>query len=329
MVVVSSRPSSIGELERLVVRIYESSESEAIPVDTLRHEIRQSLKEQEASVIFYELKKLMPTYTPAQHIVAHIYGEELYRAHGIDGIDACDESFAFGCFHGFFGRAVAEEGIEIVSALDERCIQTFGIEGLGCPHGIGHGLGEYYGPDQLDSQLETCAELTWNGAFFGCSGGVFMEYFFPVVIDGDTAITSVRPYDEEYPHDPCDRIDERFRQSCYLELSARLYAVYPQDFAKLGDICDLATGDDSFVEACFRGLGYTFAPSMNYDKDAVDAACLQMPSDESIALCLAGASWSFFANPQYRELATEVCSGAQEPYQKFCRQKSQLHQEML
>jgi len=41
-----------------------------------------------------------------RHLGAHIFGEVVFQEVGVDGIGACDASFEFGCYHGFFNAAV-------------------------------------------------------------------------------------------------------------------------------------------------------------------------------------------------------------------------------
>lgn len=258
-----------------------------------------------------------------EHMIVHLFGELLYETDGIKGITVCDDSFAFGCYHSFFGKAIAKQGLDKLKELDHECMERYGPLGLGCPHGIGHGLGEYLGPTKLIDQLEACATLSWQGLLFGCQGGVFMEYNFPVVVDQQNARATTRLYDRNAPYAPCPTIPTRFRRACYLELTAWWQDVLHGDYEAIGALCAGLTNEGERQD-CFRGIGYSAAQKLSYTIDETQTACRQVPTTEAEALCRAGAAWSFFANPEYRDQAPKLCEGLSTVFVKLCREKSDL-----
>jgi hypothetical protein len=241
-----------------------------------------------------------------QHSVSHIFGEVLYKEIGLSGMTVCDGSFGFGCYHGFFGSAVAREGEGIVKQLDDLCVARYGVMGLGCPHGIGHGLGEHFGPQNIESQLTHCEALSWKGRFFGCQGGVFMEYNQPTTVQNDAATTSVRAYEESRPYGICLEVPVQFQPACFLEVSGWWEQTIGKDYARMSTLCDALTHEDN-RESCFLGIGYTLVQSNGYDLMQTKESCSQMTHESDKVLCLAGASWSFFANPDYKDKAQQVC----------------------
>jgi hypothetical protein len=84
--------------------------------------------------------------------------------------------------------------------------------------------------------------------------------------------------------------------------------IYKQDYSKLGELCENIP-DQEFKHSCFLGIGNVVSPTTNYNVSASKKLCGLMPSDDGKLSCLSGASWSFFANPDYRHLAREVCEG--------------------
>lgn len=244
------------------------------------------------------------------HLAMHIFGETLYSKLRLDGVGVCDDSYGFGCYHGFFGTAIAREGIEILSGLDKACLDQYGALGLGCQHGIGHGLGEFYGPERINEQLDACNNLSWKGTFFGCSGGVFMEYNFPTVIEGDTAQAATRSFNADMPYEPCDRLSDRFRQSCYLELGTWYAEVFPNDWETLEKLCVNLLGNER--KACFIGIGVGIAPKLFYDYEHSVNYCSHF-DDTGEQLCLSGVAWSFFANPDHRSSSKSICAVAPDP----------------
>jgi len=285
----------------------------------IRKQIGNSIRITGAAKTYDQVKNRLSTVDNArQHSVAHIFGELLYTIEGLEGISVCDSSFGFGCYHSFFGRAISEKGESIVKELDKVCVDSYGPMGLGCPHGIGHGLGEYFGPEKIDRQLEICDSLTWKGRFLGCKGGVFMEYYTPIVTENDTVTTTVRPYEQANPYGVCPRVEPKFQPACFLELTGWWERVLEKDYTNIGKLCDSIT-DPINRESCLLGVGYAAVQSNGYDIEQSMDICKTMPDDDSIMLCRAGASWSFFANPQFRDQSKKVCEGS-----VLCEQKSDL-----
>ncbi len=190
--------------------------SVSLDPSTFRNQIASLISQKGGERAFLELKSAVGgEEIPQQHLLAHIFGEELFEKEGVEGIGVCDETFTFGCYHGFFTAAVGQEGAGIVSELDKKCIELFGEMGLGCPHGIGHGLGEYYGGDRLSEQLAVCDTLTWQGRLFGCRGGVFMEHNFPTVVGAEDAEATVRALEGTNYFSPCDSVSQNAKSTFY------------------------------------------------------------------------------------------------------------------
>src|SRR5688572_19501796 len=187
----------------------------------IREQMVKYINTKGAARTYKDIQAIMGTSLPSkQHRVAHIFGELLYKKEGLQGIVVCDSNFAFGCYHSFFGSAIAQNGESIVKELDLACVEAHGPMGLGCPHGIGHGLGEYFGSAQVDKQLNICATLTWKGRYMGCQSGVFMEYNTPVMSDEKIIAPVVRPFNATSPYGICLTVPAQFQPACFLELGA-------------------------------------------------------------------------------------------------------------
>lgn len=255
-----------------------------------------------------------------RHAAAHIFGELLYRKDGIDGVSACDSSFGFGCYHSFFGLAISERGPEVAYALDERCFETYGRLGTGCPHGIGHGLLWHLGDERLAEALGFCDGMRYRGPIGGCTDGVFMEYNDHTMATADGSFGR-RPYDAAASHAPCDAVEARYSEACYWRQADWWYR-------SLGDI-DAVAGlctevrDEAPRDACRRGLGYAIAVDAAYGVDALVGRCRALPG-EGAERCLEGAAWAFLSDPARKERAGEVCAAAQDP--KACVREAVLIQ---
>lgn len=260
----------------------------------------------------------------AQHLLAHMMGELLYEKEGIDGLKICDATFAFGCYHSFFGRALSEKGTDVITLLDASCVRAYGPLGTGCQHGIGHGIVEYMGGKDIAKALDLCSKTTQLKALFGCTSGVFMEYNTPTITSGVDAESQTRLFDIRKPYDPCDgAVAERYRESCYYEIVAWWQRSLSADYTKMGALC-LGIKKATERDACLLGVGNTVAPSTLYDVAKTIDMCTKMPNRISEILCRAGASWSFFAEPRVRMHANEVCEMGNQKEKDTCMKRSNL-----
>lgn len=258
--------------------------------------------------------------TAAQHQLAHIFGEQLYQREGLNGITICDQSFSFGCYHSFFGSAIADKGTNIIKDLDRICVKKYDPLGTGCQHGIGHGILEYTGHNKLDKALNLCKPIQ-RLTYLGCEAGVFMEYNFPTLIDSKIAITESRKLNPNNFLEPCDTLDKSYRASCYFELT-QLWAQQFKDSRKLGQLCSQIL-DAS--ESCYLGIGNLVAPQTDYNLSKAMTECSQMPDKNSTALCMAGVSWGFFAmNKPDSKIA---CDKLDTNLKNLCLAKADLTKE--
>ncbi len=288
----------------------------------LKFDIKNVIASKGASAAYQKLKgDFADNLFTERHVAAHLFGEILYEELGTKGMEVCDETFGFGCYHGLFVRAVANEGLGVAKELDQICVEKFGYMGLGCPHGIGHGLGEYMGPERLLEQLQICSELTWQGDVFGCSGGVFMEHNSSVEVEGTNITLTVRALEGENYYAPCDLVPSRFKKSCIYEQASWWIEILDGDYEKIAQLCVMS--DSSEVEHCFLGLGNNFTERAAYNIDIIKSLCGRMPDDTSQALCRAGAYWAFFANPEKTDQAQVLCEDLGS-LRGFCLSKGNL-----
>lgn len=148
--------------------------------------------------------------TNKKHFEAHIFGDSLYRADGLQGVDVCDGKFNYACFHAFMIQAVEDDGIEVVTKLNDACKNQLDVTAAECVHGIGHGiLGVLgYEPKNIEDALHICESLS-----AGCPGGVFMEYGIRgMQFEGSD---SVRPFAIDEVLEPCAHLQNmNFLPSC-------------------------------------------------------------------------------------------------------------------
>ena len=236
-----------------------------------------------------------------QHAMAHLFGEALYKELGIDGIVVCDDSYSFGCYHAFFGWALVDKGLDIITELDQACIDIYGEMGLGCQHGIGHGISAEMGNERLNEALEACMKLQWKGPLGGCTSGVFMEFNFSTM-NG----FSNRELDERGLHYPCNVVNDRFVSACYFEQPSWWSRLEDMDNPSLGELCGEVKVKKGRV-SCFRGIGNLVAGKSFDGISEIPKYCEPMATEEGRFHCLEGALWFLANEPQFKDVWRELC----------------------
>lgn len=258
-----------------------------------------------------------------QHNATHVIGELFYEHRGVEGIVFCDPSFGFGCFHGFFGFALATEGETLVEALDQACIDAYGPLGTGCQHGIGHGLLAYLGYDRLVDALRLCEKTTQLVPLLGCTSGVYMEHNTPLVSGEGNIQPAPLPFDEANPYSSCPGVPERFQQSCYFEIGSWWMQVSGKTPSELGALCAALENEEN-RSACARGLGNFLSFTTEYDAQKAVETCSAIVNPDVSLMCRAGVAWGFFSNPLYTERSAEPCDGLSKIDRDRCIRASDL-----
>lgn len=247
-----------------------------------------------------------------QHVKAHEFGNALYAIEGEKGITICDGSFGYGCYHSFFIAAIKDKGEKIIPLLYKTCIDTYGELGTGCQHGIGHGILEYAGPENVLTAVRLCTSIQ-KYSYLGCSDGVFMDYFFPLEQNPSSLTVIRRPLDPKNPLYPCDHIQPPYTLSCYYELGKYLI------FEDSKSTYCLQIKDIQEQEACFMGFGASVSELQNYEIKQITENC---NASKNSLMCMTGAAWSVFANPDTRKDKEKLCKLSSDS--KHCLSNSDL-----
>lgn len=253
-----------------------------------------------------------------QHLAAHRMGQELYEQLGIEGFGVCDESFAFGCYHAFFGGAIADKGTSIVGELADACKERFGENSTGCEHGIGHGLVEQFGREELFAALTLCDDTRQKSSLFGCTGGVFMEYNSAITFPNGDAVVDVREPDPDNLHAPCTDVPEKYRTSCYFEIGLWWKQVLGGDYARVGNMCrDAATAVEQ--DACARGWGTVVAENVAYDPEKAGAFCGAIQDAALADACMMGVALRFFGTGTHDGEGLRMCDLIRGSLSRECK----------
>jgi hypothetical protein len=218
------------------------------------------------------------------HELEHILGAEIYREEGIQGIRFCDDAHLFGCYHGFVATAVAlGNPDEVIPAMERVCLmQMTPLSVGGCFHGVGHGLLAHSGYRQEDlfEVLKQCRRLQLRASRDGCYSGAFMEHNTQTMQTGLPAPT----VDADAPTVMCDTLETEYRPMCYGELPGLWQRVFGDDVQLMGELCVRAPADGQ--QPCFSGIGQLVAGMSRFDEVKAREACLRLPSQQGVHLCL-------------------------------------------
>lgn len=264
-----------------------NSKSEAINWAKEKGRWSEKIDEQGAEAAYGEFKKAYEDENLIiQHWAVHLFGSLLYEKVGIQGTVICDDAFNFGCYHGFFSSILADKGDSIIAELDALCVGKYGIYGTGCQHGIGHGLIEFFGRDNLLKALEACRHTTQVNKRFGCTSGVFMEYNAPL-LTGAEVKRDPKTLNTDEPYEPCDKVPQQYQESCYYEL-AQWWTQSGLDFQKIGELCGLIENLGINQRSCYFGIANLPVSLSGDPENEIPRRCGQMPDTLGEALCLAG-----------------------------------------
>ncbi len=281
-----------------------------------RHFWENRLREEGSVKAYQEFKnQYAQSDFSTQHLAAHLFGQLLYQIEAIDGIAVCDDSFSFGCYHSFFGSAISDKGLKVLPELDRVCTANK-TGAVACQHGIGHGLLEYMGTSKLTEALNACSTLAPLDPYFSCYSGVFMEYNVPIIINETSASVTVRQLNPANLFDPCDKIDDKFKQSCFYNLPQLWDKGLNKDYSQIGRLCTLVENTRDRI-ACFNGIGSVAAPSSSYDVLETTAKCQEIPDKEGKQFCRIRASWAFFSTGKHKEAFT-FCEDLSADMKKDC-----------
>ncbi|MBI3577166.1 hypothetical protein HY086_03970 [Candidatus Gottesmanbacteria bacterium] len=250
-----------------------------------------------------------------KHAMVHVFGESLFQTIGLRGLTSCDDTFGYGCFHGFLGSALGAKGLAAAPAIVSACKEKYGEEAVECFHGLGHGLLTYLGIGKLEPTLSVCGSIGSQTGQKSCATGVFMEYNFPTMesLNGKPTVRKA----QVNPHEPCSSLPLVYQDSCYLYQANWWLVVYGYDYQKVGELCGQAK-DSNAQQVCFEGMGFTTAAVNNYQVDTIRSDCGKLSSQSWDMLCRVGAGMGILREKKERQQALALCLGLGQREQLEC-----------
>jgi hypothetical protein len=191
------------------------------------------------------------------HELTHVIGRaaaELYGGDVTSTYSRGDDFCGSGYYHGAMQTVVANIGADrILEEADNICAepreqQDQSLDHRNCAHGMGHGFMGLYQNEVFES-LEACDALSEEWEREQCSGGVFMEN----VIDEDDPSNPSKYLKADEPFYPCTEVKTEYKKPCYARQTNYALKKQGEDFAKVFDLCGKV--EEDFREICYVGLG--------------------------------------------------------------------------
>lgn len=284
----------------------------------------------------YERFKEQAKKSDSPHLEAHKFGGALYETKGIAGIEVCDASFAYGCYHELTGRAVNDRGKGALPEANAQCRESENF--LSCQHGIGHGILSVtgYKRDALISALDTCASLADADTIGGCIGGVFMEYNLRTMLSIKRKEgSSLRTLPDENVYAPCDTLSKTTHQEACYFWQPQLWIQnmfeqkdgYKTILQTVTNRC-MRLKNTAYRNRCVEGLGNAFVGELSRRKiqhtNVASDICKYLPTGSDRYRCIVHAAGAFIGNEDSRTKAAALCGSLPEEKEVSCREKAGL-----
>lgn len=292
-----------------------------VPLAVFKNAIRHSIQLWGAGQTYHWLKlQLEPQ---GYHLGGHIFGEVLYEVVGKSGVVVCDSALNYGCFHGFATMAISHSGVTVVHQLMDVCNRLTGREKGNCIHGLGHGVGAYFGPNRLSEQFEFCRAIEPDTNGKDCVGGAIMQYFEYYDSSGKNGNGSGyanRPYDQNNPYSPCPEVPAAYINVCYRHLAGWWWDVHSSHINNLDQLCH-AIPLQASRNACYLGLGTKIAQVTQHRSEAIISLCQQLSQYETQKTCFIGAAVEVAGFPGDQNQARIICDALMPVDSVRCQQE--------
>lgn len=224
-----------------------------------------------------------------------------------------------GYYHGILEAAVAGLSREAAnSKLNSFCSEIPGKERYSfdyynCVHGLGHGTMSVEHND-LPQALNDCDTLTGQWERQSCWSGAFMEN---VIADGINHFSKYLKADD--PIYPCNFVDNKYRATCYLMQTSRMYTLTNGNFKEIFKLCRSSVAEP-YKDICFQSLGRDASGKTISNVSLTAAICLLGQGHREQSNCIAGAARDFVAYFHGNVQALDLCNSFPENLANRCIQ---------
>jgi plastocyanin len=237
------------------------------------------------------------------HDMAHLVGQLLFKAYGLEGLATCTPVFAFGCYHGLmevaFDKNDSEHYQENILKAEKACANMgtgFVTGSQSCIHGMGHGIITFRNHD-LNKALNDCDALETGWRNY-CYDGVFMELSI-------SAAPSF--YQKSDPLYPCNTLGENYQTACARSQTIVMRQRFGLNTRNIAEVCAKST--PAIKYNCIDSLGYYVGQTNIESPQNIVSGCEEIFNKDDQAQCKAAAAG---------ELVFQDARGWHENVSKIC-----------
>lgn len=279
------------------------------------------VKTQGVSAAFANLRTEfgLNSYISSQcHPLAHVIGSA-----AVDKYPTVAEAYTHGdsfCwsgyYHGVLEGVVAKIGRQkLPDELNTICDgipgkASYSFDYYNCVHGLGHGVMAFTQNELFDS-LKLCDRISGTWEQSSCHSGVFMEN---VIVDNKNHFTKYLKPDN--PLYPCDAVDAKYKNTCYLMQTSYMLKVTSGNFNKVFDLC--STLEDAYRPTCYQSLGRDASGRSTSDVTATKDACELGKNAEQRSNCVIGAVKDFISYFHSDTQARQLCNALATDLRTLC-----------
>ena len=251
------------------------------------------------------------------HTLAHIVGKNAYTKNGFAGIEICDPTFGYGCYHGVTEQFLINEGPEKIREAMDTCRRLFPSESqknqlpyYSCIHGIGHGLMTWNGL-VLKKALFDCDRLDQQEQSY-CYDGAFMEF--------SSSALPQNYFDKENLWGMCIDLDKKYAMGCARHLPLMLNRTFLM--TKDDTIAFCKTAPTKILrDGCTDRLAFIIVHTIK-DIMEIESACKKIDTEEYQSRCITTAAGElvFQRYQEAEEKAGYLCDSLSKKWQEKCRE---------
>lgn len=305
--------------------------ADAKSAECLDQLFRATLKQHSTLDILRQIRRFEAADTELRrdcHPIVHAVGRETFLLKGTihDAFSACDQTCHSGCYHGAVERFLRGDALygltdrhpnqaelkqKAASACDPQTPLRYRYQ---CLHGLGHAI-MYFASYNLTNSLDACDALEDDWSRSSCYGGVFME-------NVSNAINEKKNFSPTDYHAPCNRLDEKYRNDCYVMQTSRMAEMglsaerVLEECAKAGD----------FGDSCALSLGRDLSNDSRVGQRQSVARKCEMASGSTRQACVRGVIFALIDNTWDGRYALPFCHVlASALDQDYCFKESQQY----
>lgn len=260
-------------------------------------------------IVLYDEDPDIPCHEMAHHLGIWLYGytqeleEALQHANPV-----CIGGNYHGIFQNYFAYKVLKgsepNDIKIVDLCSSIDGNSYTLNKALCIHGIGHGLEVLYKYDTIQA-VQRCDEIKTTLAQKNCFNGVFMENLLYFQLDeGD--------FDENDPHYPCNKVESRHSNSCYVWQAPPLLVKNALNVSNTFNECDKIPSEEG-IKHCYFGIGRQL---FNMQVKNLLSLCESGERIEYHVYCIRGTVMT--SSTKYLETGFTICNILPEKYKHEC-----------